>query len=960
MIDNVIRYIKNGKFSSNLVFEREIPPKPPALVDYKENVESLLLHSALEKFGIKSLYSHQADAYQAIKSGRDTLITTPAASGKTLCYNLPIMEDMINNPSVKALYLFPIKALGYDQKKAFETLAEQIPLGEKLTAEIVDGDTGKQNRRKILKTPPNVIISNLDIIHYSMLPGISEWRNFLDNLKYVVIDEIHTYKGIFGTQAYNLLQRFLRLVPNVQFVCASATIGNPVDLVENFTGRKFYHINKNGAERGKKNVLIFNPDIPESALAQYLLKINLDSGVKTICFTKSRKQTEKIYAKLVAGDPSRKNVVSSYRAGFLPEERRKIEQAFHKDTLKAVVATSAIEMGIDVGGVDSTILVGYPGSLMSLWQRAGRSGRSSKDSLICLITSKDALDQYYAKNPEELFTDKYEVVTIDRENTNINSKHILCAANEKPVGKNERYYDIMKNDIEKLASEGRLFTDKDGLKYVSLERYPHKNVDFRMAGDTYTLVCNGIVIGTNSGRRLYTEHFENAVYLHRGDYFIVKRVDHNKKEIYLDPFRGNYYTMPKINKETMILSKEMDSDDKNIHAGFCNLQVSEQLTGYDKISGKTGEKLQTIDLEKEPVQFETKGFYLIVTEKAREKVEENNFNFMGSIHALEHSLIAMAPSFVLCDRSDIAGISYPLHPQLESSAVFIYDSYAGGAGICSRVFEIIRPLLERTLKMIKSCDCEEGCPSCIYSPKCGSGNYPLDKKGAEFLIEHLLQENSLNSRKGKIREIPANAKRISEKDDDVFVFDVETKYSADEVGGWKNADKMGISALVAYSMVHEKYYIYEENDIGDFIKKLAAAKAVIGFNIINFDFKVISGYAKDTPEDFNRILKTVIKIDLLQDIRNITGRRFSLDNLAQATINAQKSADGLQALKWYKEGQIKKIIDYCKIDVDVTRDLFLYGINHNKIYAAVNELIVQIPVNWKHYHRLYLSQHTTR
>jgi len=959
MIDNVIRYIKNGKFASSLAFEREISSTPPALIDYKNNIESILLHSALEKFGINSLYSHQVDAYQAIKSGHDTLITTPAASGKTLCYNLPIMEDMINNPSVKALYLFPIKALGYDQKKTFENFAEQIPLGEKLTAEIIDGDTGKQNRRKILKTPPNVVISNLDIIHYSMLPGISEWRNFLDNLKYVVIDEIHTYKGIFGTQAYNLLHRFLRLAPHVQFICASATIGNPVDLAENLTGRKFYHINKNGAETGKKNVLIFNPDIPESALAQYLLKINLDSGVKTICFTKSRKQTEKIYARLVAGDSSRKNVVSSYRAGFLPEERRKIEQAFHNDTLKAVVATSAIEMGIDVGGVDSTILVGYPGSLMSLWQRAGRSGRSSKDSLICLISSKDALDQYYARNPEELFTDKYEVVTIDKENSDINSKHILCAANEKPVDRNEQYYDIMKSDIEKLASEGRLFTDKDGLKYVSLERYPHKNVDFRMAGDTYTLVCNGIVIGTNSGKRLYTEHFENAVYLHRGDYFIVKRVDHNKKEIYLDPFRGNYYTMPKINKETLILSEMMNSDDENIHAGFCNLQVSEQLTGYDKISGKTGEKLQTIDLEKEPVQFETKGFYLLITDEARESVENNNFNFMGSIHALEHSLIAMAPSFILCDRSDIAGISYPLHPQLESSAVFIYDSYAGGAGICSRVFEIIRPLLERTLKMIKSCECEEGCPSCIYSPKCGSGNYPLDKKGAEFLIEYLLQENTGGAGKVDIKETFTDIRNMTEKDYDVFVFDVETKYSADEVGGWKNADKMGISALVAYSMINEQYYIYEENEIEQFIEKLSAAKAVIGFNIINFDFKVISGYMKNNTDDFSRILKSVMKIDLLHDIRNITGRRFSLDNLAQATINAKKSADGLQALKWYKNGEIKKIIDYCKIDVDVTRDLFLYGVENDKIYATVKELIVQIPVNWKHYHKLYSSQYTS-
>lgn len=946
MIEDVIRYLKNGKFSSSLVHEQEIPSKDPQFITYDNIIESALLKTALKLSGIERLYTHQVEAYKSVKKGLDTLITTPTASGKTLCYNIPIIEDMLENPRVKALYLFPIKALAYDQMDSFERFVEHFPLQNHLSMKIIDGDTSKKDRRCILKNPPSVLVTNPDILHYSMLPRLPEWMNFLKNLKYVVIDEIHTYRGIFGTQLYNLFSRFLRLIPDVQFICASATIGNPESLAENLTGRKFFHINKSGAASGKKKVLLFNPEISESAMAQYLLKVNVDAGVKTICFTKSRKLTESIYSKITAHDVSLKNVISSYRAGFLPEERRKIEKRFHEDRLKAVIATSAIEMGIDVGGVDAIILVGYPGSLMSLWQRAGRAGRGSKDSLICLIAYKDALDQYYMKNPDEIFRKTFEEVTIDKENSDINKKHALCAAYEKPIETNEKYYTTFKNDINTLITENRLFADKTETKFVTMEHYPHKNVDFRMAGDTYTLMCNNIIIGTNSGRRQYTEHFENAVYLHKGDQFIVKKIDHSKREIHLDPFRGNYHTMAKINKETVILKELKHVENKKIAACFSNLQVSEQVTGYDKISTKTGEKLQTVELDKEPIHFETKGFCMLIPDDIKEAVEKEHYDFMGSIHAVEHALIAMIPYFILCDRMDIAGISYPMHPQLSSSAIFIYDSYAGGAGICKRVFEILPDLLRKTRDLISTCDCEEGCPACIYSPKCGSGNYPLDKRGAKYLLDKLLSTSKSNTSASNINTHSANSYN------DVVVFDLETKYSSDEVGGWKNARDMGISVLVSYSLLSNRYFVYQEKDIPDFIANLLQAKAVIGFNILNFDLKVLSSYMnKDySPSD---TLKHVIKIDLLQQIKAITGRRFSLDNLAGATLNTPKSADGLQAIQWFKNGEIDKIIEYCKNDVAITKDLFLFGIQNNEIYARTKDIIVKIPINWKHYKNLF-------
>jgi DEAD/DEAH box helicase domain-containing protein len=930
MIKNVVNYLKRSNLSNYIVYENEIKVFNGSYVPL-DFLDSTLVKEVLLTNSIDKLYKHQFDAYGNIKKGNNVVITTPTASGKTLCYNLPILEDIYNN-NIHALYLFPIKALGFDQKRQLEEFIKNTLLEKKISIEIIDGDTDKKSRRTILLNPPNIIISNVDIFNYTILSHLPEWSKFLSRLKYIVMDELHSYRGIFGSHIYNLFQRFSRIFKNIQYIASSATIGNAKVFAENLLGKNFIHINESGAPRGKKHFILINPDTTPSKIAAILLKINIDQGIKTICFTKSRRETENIYASILRQDITLRKLVSSYRAGFLPDERREIEKKFLNDEIKAVIATSAFELGIDIGGIDSTILVGYPGSLINLWQRAGRSGRKLKDSLIVLIAGQDALDQYYVKKPDLLLGNKFEEITVDRENKEINKKHIHCACFEEPIKVNEEYYKTFNEEILELNQNNELFYNAEGTKLFSLKKYPYKEIDLRQTGDTYNIICNNILLGTNSSRRIYSEMHEGAIYIHRGATFIVKKIDKVKRVVYVLPASPDYYTLPLMSKETLILKTFKEKLFLNINVMFLELKVTETLEGYRKVSTKTGEKVQDIELIKEPISFITKGICIVIEENVLDDLKINKLNPMGSIHAMEHALISLIPTFLLCDRSDIGGISYPIHPQLSTPAIFIYDGYAGGIGLTNRVYDIIEELIIKTNEHVKLCNCTDGCPSCIYSPKCGSGNYPLDKRGCTALFDKLLD---------KSKKITTQKSIKNSKKNGIIVFDVETKYSSLEVGGFKNAHAMGISVAVAYDFTDNKYSVFLENEISNFIEMLENAKIIIGFNIIHFDFKVLSGYQKLK-------LEYIAKLDIFSDIKITTGRRFSLEKLANATLSTKKSGNGLLALKWYNEGKIDLIAEYCKKDVEITKDLLLFGIKNNYIYAPVETSIIKIPVNWSY------------
>jgi DEAD/DEAH box helicase domain-containing protein len=429
---------------------------------------------------------------------------------------------------------------------------------------------------------------------------------------------------------------------------------------------------------------------------------------------------------------------------------------------------------------------------------------------------------------------------------------------------------------------------------------------------------------------------EGAIYLHRGDAFIVDDIDSTKKEVKVSPVHYSYYTYPSTEKETIIKSTLNEYKDNLIDVKYCELQVTEKFKGYTKISTKTGQKLQEIALEKEPVTFITKGICLTLPEDIIKEIQTIKLNHMGSIHAAEHALIALIPTFILCDRADIGGISYPFHPQINASAIFIYDGYPGGIGLTKRIFEKTKLLIEKTYIQVEGCDCEDGCPACIYSPKCGSGNYPIDKKGSIHLLKSLLIPVNKSAAKQASIPIKNTVKRHS------IVFDIETKYGADDVGGWKNADKMGMSVAVAYSLEDNEYLYFEESNMGSFLSLLENARLLVGFNIINFDIKVLSGYGKLN-------ISHIPKLDILLNVKMITGRLFSLDKLASATLKAQKSGNGLQALKWYEEGNMEKLFEYCKHDVELTRDILFFGLKEKFIYAPAGENIIKVFVDWSHF-----------
>ncbi|MGA1862246.1 DEAD/DEAH box helicase [Deferribacter thermophilus] len=922
MIDYLISYLKKGKVSQYISFEKIIDEKDGHFVDI-DIIKNDNIKNALIENGIEKLYSHQALSYQKIKDDNNILLTTPTASGKTLCYNLPILEDIYENKA-KALYLFPMKALGYDQKEKIMELSSKIK-DFKINVHVLDGDTNKIKRRKILASNPDIIITNIDIIHYYLLTKIDEWSEFISSLKYLVVDELHVYRGVFGAHFREIVSRLKRFIPKIQIIASSATVGNPLQFAKSLFEEDFYHIKDSGSPSAKKYFLLINPeDIPPANIATFLIKLFLESGVKTLCFTKSRMQTETIYRNLITNKNISKNSVSSYRAGFLPEERREIERKFRNGDLKAVISTSAFELGIDIGGIDATILVGYPGSLMSLWQRAGRSGRHGNESLIVFIPTNDALDQFFAQNPEKLFSSNFEEAIIDKKNDLIIAQHIQCAAFEKPIDKNEYYFHLKHRYISNMIEKNELFATEDRSKIITLKKYPHKEVDLRNSGNSYTITFNNNIIGTNSAKKAYTENYKGAVYLHRGETFIVEDIDHTKRDIIVKPANPNYYTRALLEKETTILEVYSEKSFKNYTCKFVKLLVKEHLKGYEKIEENTGVKLGKVELTEEPIFFETKGFVIEI-----EKFQSQNI--MGTIHATEHGLIAMIPLLILCDRNDIGGISYLEHPQTNKTSIFIYDGYPGGIGIANRVYEKIENLLSLTFENIKNCKCENGCPACIFSPKCGSGNYPLNKEGSIELLDFLVN-----------KKLPAkiqNEEKFAKKDD-IIVFDIETKYSADEVGGWKNAHKMGVAVLIAYSYNFDKYFVYTEKDVDEFQKLINSAKIIIGFNIINFDFKVLSKY-------FTVEFENIYVLDILNEVKQITGRRFSLNNIANATLNTKKSADGLESIKWFKEGKIDKIIDYCKKDVEITKDIFEFGLKNNKIYCTLKELKIEIPVNWK-------------
>ncbi|PIE58572.1 MAG: DEAD/DEAH box helicase [Desulfobulbus propionicus] len=936
--ENVGEYLQamkeSERFSRQLVAHKLLPEKTAQTIS--AGALGAELQQILRQIGIPSLYSHQYKAINQILADNNIIISTPTSSGKSLVYNLPVLLQACRGAKRhKALYLFPLKALAQDQHRTvcglFAQLRHSIP-DDVPPAAIYDGDTSAYRRKIIRKKPPRVLITNPDMLHRAILPYHEQWAHFFAGLRYVILDEVHTLKGVFGSHAAWLLRRLRRIcsIYSVEptFILASATIGNPIELATELTGLAFTGMTESGAKTAPKHITLLNPIDSAAGAATVLVESAMRRSLRTIVYTQSRKMTELIAIWAAQRMPKHKDLIASYRAGFLPEDRRAIEKRLSSGALLTVIATSALELGIDIGCLDICILVGYPGSIMATWQRAGRVGRAGKESLVILLGQEDALDQYFMRHPEDFFTRPVEPVTINPNNPAIARQHLICAAAEYPLKSGEDLLSTQKQStlLCELCASGALLQSATGEQWYAARKYPQRHVHLRGGGKRFTLYRTGedTTFGDIDGHRVYAECHPGAVYLHMAQPYLVDHLDLENHHVQLSLFAGAYYTRPLTEKTTEILEIYEQVTLPGARLFFGLLKVREQITSFLRILKGNHRVIGKTALELPAHIFETEGFWLVLPDSLKTTMDKEQLHYMGGIHAMEHAIIGLLPLFVLCDRNDIGGISFSWNQQLDASAVVIYDGYAGGMGLTRAAFQDIEALLRKTLEAVRTCRCASGCPSCVHSPKCGSGNRPIDKAACVKTLESILSPGSAPKCQHRIPLSTPPLTGTPEKDKDVLaslrfgVFDLETQKSAQEVGGWSRCHLMGISVAGLFDSREDRYVSYQEDAIDDFLEHLAAFDLVIGFNNKRFDNKVLSAYT-------NTSLSALPSIDLLEIIYTQLGYRLSLDRVAEHTLGVHKRGNGLLALKWYRQGRMEELIAYCLHDVKITKDLFLFA-----------------------------------
>jgi DEAD/DEAH box helicase domain-containing protein len=720
------------------------------------------LNARLESLGMSHLYSHQAEAVNAILAGRNVIIATPSASGKTLCYHLATLEAISSDKSSCALYLFPTKALAQDQLRSLkQLLSEAKDLPELLSVEAVatfDGDT-PQSERAIIRKQATIVLSNPDMLHLGILPNHQSWSRLFRHLKYVVIDEAHIYRGVFGSHVANVLRRLQRLCAYYgsmpQFICCSATIANPKEHAQNLVGLPFYAVVGDGSPHGEKYFSFWNPPLLDEAKsrrrssnseAAFLLTELVQKNVRSLVFARTRKLTELIfiYSQSRLTLPIRQ-LISPYRAGYLPEERRQIEHWFFEGRLLGLVATTALELGIDIGDLEATVLTGYPRSIASAWQQAGRSGRSTHSSLSFFIALDNPLDQYLMRHPDFFFGKNFDNALINPDNPYILKPHLLCAAWENPLDDSDKEFFGSNVDaaLADLEQEGKIRKRRERWFPSPSVTYPAEDVNIRAtSGENYAIidVSQGCLLETVEASVAFFQIHPGAIYLHQGESYIVTGLDLVRHIALAEPTHVDYYTQTKDITDIQVLRAVEVKDCHGVKVYFGDVDVTTTVMGFKKKRQFTEEVIGEEPLDLPPQSFPTKALWFDLPQKAIDRIADAGLDFHGGLHACEHAAIAILPLFALCDRNDIGGVSTPLHPDTGKAQIFIHDAYPGGIGIAEKGFEMIQALWQATLSLIKECPCQDGCPSCVQSPKCGNNNQPLDKEAAVILLEELVAE----------------------------------------------------------------------------------------------------------------------------------------------------------------------------------------------------------------------------
>ena len=727
-----LNYLKNSELKEFIVYSKIIEEKKGEKYPIPEFIDPLI-RNYYKKEGIEKIFLHQKEGIEKLQEGKNIIITTPTGSGKTFIYNTFIINEILKNPEIKALYIFPTKALTQDQLKKLKKISQKIP---SITAEIYDGDTPENIRKKIKRKFPSIILTNPDMLHIGILPFHHIWRKFLSNLSFVVIDEVHTYRGVFGSNVSHVIRRLRRICENYgsrpYFILSSATIKNPEKFAKELAGLDFYAVKKNTAPSGKRYFIFWDTyDKSPYTQAISLLKKCIENNLSTIVFTNSRKSAE-LLQMWGRKNFSLKNVISAYRAGYLPEERREIEKKLFEGTLKGVIATSALELGIDVGSLDTCILFGYPGSIISTWQRAGRVGRGYKNSVVIFMGLSDALDKYFLRKPEEFLKREYEDVIINFENEIITENHLKCACFEMPFKQEDTkfYGDFVKEILDKNFKK-----TFDG-RYFYSGRYPHREINLRTIGEIFSIVEINTekIIGEIEENKVYYDCHPGAIYLHHGNKYQVLFINSEKKNVIVEKVDAKYYTQVNWWEKIEIL-ETLKEKGEVFKFKFGKIEVTTNFVSYEKRREKDKTLMGLYQLNLPSLKFQTQSLWIEIPEEIIEKFKKKKIDFHGSIHATEHSIIGVFPLEVPSDRMDIGGYSFPFHNQTQKATIFIYDGYPGGVGITKAGFERIEKIIEYAIETVENCKCEIGCPSCIQSPKCGNNNRPLDKKGCIELLK---------------------------------------------------------------------------------------------------------------------------------------------------------------------------------------------------------------------------------
>ncbi|MEH7139977.1 DEAD/DEAH box helicase [Priestia megaterium] len=717
----------NPSYQQNIVHWHTIEEKEAKTAPFPASLHTKL-RQALENRGIGSLYTHQKTAFDLATAKKNVVAVTPTASGKTLCYNLPVLQSIMENDQARALYLFPTKALAHDQKSELNEIIEEMEVP--INSYTYDGDTPANIRQKVRKAG-HIVITNPDMLHSAILPHHTKWVSLFENLKYIVIDELHTYRGVFGSHVANVIRRLKRICryygSNPIFICTSATIANPKELAEHLTGAHVMLVDNNGAPSGRKHFIFYNPPIvnkPLNIRRSATLEVRniagefLKNKIQTIVFARSRVRVEIIltYLQELVKNQLQNKSIQGYRGGYLPKQRREIERGLREGSIYGVVSTNALELGVDIGQLQVCVMTGYPGTVASAWQQAGRAGRRHGEAVIVMIASSSPLDQYMIQHPDYFFSRNPETARINPDNLVILVDHLKCASYELPFKQGETFDGVEIEDVLEFLQEERVIHFSGDKWYWMNDSFPAHNISLRSASQENVViidqsdVANVKVIGEMDRFSAMTLLHDEAIYLHQGIQYQVEYLDWDEKKAYVREVDVDYFTDANLAVNLKVLEADKERMERTYSIGYGDVMVSAMATIFKKIKFETHENIGSGPISLPEEELHTNAVWLSFE---KEQFNESEQRLEQALISVANALQSIAPLMVMCDPSDLHVVPQIKAVHNEQPTIFLYDRYPGGIGLSDKVYEQMNDVLNQTNQLIVNCSCESGCPSCI-------------------------------------------------------------------------------------------------------------------------------------------------------------------------------------------------------------------------------------------------------